>query len=190
MIWRNEHVRCAGRTSGYGRGFLAVSTSLPGVTRTFGMVGDAAAENPLSRMPVGYHFRLATKSGCRKATALANTSPPTHCARNAKLQRGFLDRRHARQTIKAFWRPTCWAAEASWYAASNGGFTCPATPPCLHLADQCPAPTPARLSDPALRARFRECVQTSQTRPATRTARRVDDTAQWCRVHSPGRRAA
>jgi len=48
---------------GRGRSISSTSGSLPGVTRTFATVGDAAMENALSRIYVGYHFRHAVFVG-------------------------------------------------------------------------------------------------------------------------------
>lgn len=48
---------------GGGASFETTSTSLPGVTRHFGSVWDAAWENADSRIYAGYHFRLATEAG-------------------------------------------------------------------------------------------------------------------------------
>lgn len=48
---------------GRGQAFSATSTSLPGVTRSFRDVDAAARENAVSRVYVGYHFRLATEAG-------------------------------------------------------------------------------------------------------------------------------
>jgi hypothetical protein len=48
---------------GHGRGIATTSGSLPGVMRTFATVDDAAAENALSRIYVGYHFRFAAEAG-------------------------------------------------------------------------------------------------------------------------------
>jgi len=48
---------------GRGRSITTTSGSLPGVTRTFATIGDAATENALSRIYVGFHFREATKVG-------------------------------------------------------------------------------------------------------------------------------
>ena len=48
---------------GRGRSISTTSGSLPGVTRTFATVADAAAENALSRIYVGYHFRHAVDVG-------------------------------------------------------------------------------------------------------------------------------
>ena len=48
---------------GRGRSIATTSGSLPGVTRTFETVADAADENALSRIYVGYHFRHAVEVG-------------------------------------------------------------------------------------------------------------------------------
>jgi hypothetical protein len=48
---------------GRGRSITTTSGSLPGVTRTFATIDDAAKENALSRIYVGFHFREATKAG-------------------------------------------------------------------------------------------------------------------------------
>lgn len=48
---------------GHGRRISTTSTSLPGVTRTFATAGDAARENALSRIYVGFHFRHAVDIG-------------------------------------------------------------------------------------------------------------------------------
>ena len=48
---------------GRGPGFSMTSGTLPGVVRTFRSVGDAALENALSRVYVGYHFRHAATVG-------------------------------------------------------------------------------------------------------------------------------
>jgi hypothetical protein len=48
---------------GRGRSITTTSASLPGVTRTFATIDDAAKENALSRVYVGFHFREATKAG-------------------------------------------------------------------------------------------------------------------------------
>lgn len=45
------------------RPISTTSGSLPGVTRTFATVADAARENALSRVYVGFHFRHATEVG-------------------------------------------------------------------------------------------------------------------------------
>jgi hypothetical protein len=44
-------------------GFSATSSSLPNVTRSFGSFSEAAHENSLSRIYVGYHFRHAVMEG-------------------------------------------------------------------------------------------------------------------------------
>ena len=51
---------------GIGRGFTITSGSLPGVARTFRTVADAATENALSRVYVGYHFRHAATAGLKQ----------------------------------------------------------------------------------------------------------------------------
>jgi hypothetical protein len=43
--------------------FSMTSGSLPGVTRSFKNTKEAARENALSRIYIGYHFRLATEAG-------------------------------------------------------------------------------------------------------------------------------
>ena len=48
---------------GRGNRIEMTSGSLPGVTRTFATVGEAATENGLSRIYVGYHFRHAVDVG-------------------------------------------------------------------------------------------------------------------------------
>lgn len=48
---------------GRGRAISMTSGSLPGVTRTFASVDDAAKENGLSRIYVGFHFRYAVEAG-------------------------------------------------------------------------------------------------------------------------------
>jgi hypothetical protein len=48
---------------GRGRSISLTSASLPGVTRTFATVDDAARENALSRIYVGFHFRHAADVG-------------------------------------------------------------------------------------------------------------------------------
>ena len=52
-----------GLIPGRGASFSTTSTSLPGVTRTFSDIAAAARENAVSRVYVGYHFRLATEAG-------------------------------------------------------------------------------------------------------------------------------
>jgi len=49
--------------SGVGPAITTTSGSLPGVTRTFTNVADAAIENAASRVYIGYHFRYATEAG-------------------------------------------------------------------------------------------------------------------------------
>ena len=46
-----------------GKAFSTTSGSLPGVTRTFASVDDAASENAISRVYIGFHFRYATEVG-------------------------------------------------------------------------------------------------------------------------------
>jgi len=46
--------------------FSTTSGSLPGVTRTFATVADAAKENADSRIYIGYHFRHATVRGVQQ----------------------------------------------------------------------------------------------------------------------------
>ena len=48
---------------GHGRPISTTSGSLPGVTRTFATPNDAAIENALSRIYIGFHFRHATEVG-------------------------------------------------------------------------------------------------------------------------------
>lgn len=48
---------------GNGKKFTTTSGSLPGVSRSFKNADDAAKENALSRIYIGYHFRLATEVG-------------------------------------------------------------------------------------------------------------------------------
>ncbi len=57
---------------GRAQGFSATSTSLPGVTRTFRDVDAAARENAVSRVYVGYHFRLATEAGLTQGWGVGN----------------------------------------------------------------------------------------------------------------------
>jgi hypothetical protein len=52
--------------------FSTTSASLPGVTRTFASVSDAAQENALSRIYIGYHFRHATAVGLRQGRAVGH----------------------------------------------------------------------------------------------------------------------
>jgi membrane-associated phospholipid phosphatase len=51
-------------------GFTMESASLPGTPRTFASLAAAAAENALSRVYVGYHFRLATEAGLEQGRAV------------------------------------------------------------------------------------------------------------------------
>ena len=46
------------------------SGSLPGVTRRFSSVAEAARENALSRVYIGYHFRHATVIGLEQGRAV------------------------------------------------------------------------------------------------------------------------
>jgi hypothetical protein len=48
---------------GRGQPITTTSGSLPGVSRTFATVADAAKENADSRVYIGYHFRHATVRG-------------------------------------------------------------------------------------------------------------------------------
>ncbi len=52
------------------RPITTTSGSLPGVTRTFATVADAARENALSRVYVGFHFRHATDVGLAMGRAV------------------------------------------------------------------------------------------------------------------------
>ncbi len=63
---------------GRGRSISTTSGSLPGVTRTFATVGDAASENALSRIYVGYHFRHAVDVGLAQGRLIGD-----YVARNA-----------------------------------------------------------------------------------------------------------
>ena len=45
--------------------FSQTSTTLPGVSRSFTKLSLAAAENNVSRIYVGYHFRLAVDEGLK-----------------------------------------------------------------------------------------------------------------------------
>jgi hypothetical protein len=51
---------------GVGPEFSMTSATLPGVVRTFRTVADAATENALSRVYVGYHFRHAATVGLKQ----------------------------------------------------------------------------------------------------------------------------
>jgi hypothetical protein len=57
---------------GKGPKFSMTSTSLPGVTRTFGSVADAAEENARSRVLVGFHFTHATIVGLAQGRAVGS----------------------------------------------------------------------------------------------------------------------
>ncbi len=57
---------------GHGPGFTTTSTSLPLVTRQFRDVKDAALENALSRVYVGYHFRHAAEVGLAQGWAIGS----------------------------------------------------------------------------------------------------------------------
>ena len=57
---------------GRDRGFSTTSGSLPGVTRSFRSVGQAARENADSRVFVGYHFRHATDVGVAQGRAVGS----------------------------------------------------------------------------------------------------------------------
>jgi hypothetical protein len=50
--------------------FTATSLTLPGVTRTFKRVSDAAEENGLSRLYAGIHFRHAVSAGRRQGRSI------------------------------------------------------------------------------------------------------------------------
>lgn len=63
---------------GRGRSIVTTSGSLPGVQRTFATVGDAASENALSRIYVGYHFRHAVEVGLSQGRQVGD-----YVARNA-----------------------------------------------------------------------------------------------------------
>ncbi len=49
--------------------FSQTSTTLPGITRSFTKLSQAASENSLSRIYVGYHFRLAVEEGLKQGDA-------------------------------------------------------------------------------------------------------------------------
>jgi len=55
---------------GHGPAFSTTSGSLPGVSRTFSSVADAARENADSRVFIGYHFRHATDVGLAQGRAV------------------------------------------------------------------------------------------------------------------------
>ncbi|MEO8333642.1 MAG: vanadium-dependent haloperoxidase [bacterium] len=70
---------------GEGPSFSTTSTSLAGVTRTFRSASAAAAENALSRIYIGYHFRLATEAGLTQGRSVgafvAANAPRPHSGR-------------------------------------------------------------------------------------------------------------
>jgi hypothetical protein len=55
-----------GAITGKSKQFSTTSTSLPGVTRTFKDLDEAANENADSRVFVGFHFRHATEEGLKQ----------------------------------------------------------------------------------------------------------------------------
>ena len=55
---------------GRGPAITTTSGSLPGVTRRFSSVAEAARENALSRIYIGYHFRHATTVGLAQGRAV------------------------------------------------------------------------------------------------------------------------
>jgi hypothetical protein len=55
-----------GAIPGKEKKFSTTSMSLPGVTRNFKDLDDAAKENADSRVFVGFHFRLATEAGLKQ----------------------------------------------------------------------------------------------------------------------------
>lgn len=59
------------RTLGDQRTFTVTSPTLPGVTRTYGRFSDAAAEEGLSRIYCGIHFRNAMNAGLQQGDAVA-----------------------------------------------------------------------------------------------------------------------
>jgi membrane-associated phospholipid phosphatase len=69
--WPSAHASAGGAASAIirdvlGRAtqpFTATSTTLPGTTRTFSSVAEAARENAVSRVYVGFHFRQAVDEG-------------------------------------------------------------------------------------------------------------------------------
>ena len=69
---------------GHGKPFTTTSTSLPGVTRSFSSVAEAAHENALSRIYIGYHFRHATDAGVTQGRAVGNYVA-THSLRALRL---------------------------------------------------------------------------------------------------------
>jgi hypothetical protein len=57
---------------GRGPAFSTTSGSLPGASRRFASVADAARENALSRIYIGYHFRHATAIGLTQGRAVGD----------------------------------------------------------------------------------------------------------------------
>ena len=57
--------------------FSQTSTTLPGVTRTFSKLSQAASENNLSRIYVGYHFRLAVDEGLKQGDGIGKLAVQT-----------------------------------------------------------------------------------------------------------------
>ena len=57
---------------GRGPAITTTSASLPGVSRTFASVSDAADENALSRIYVGFHFRHAVNVGIQQGREVGN----------------------------------------------------------------------------------------------------------------------
>jgi hypothetical protein len=57
--------------------FTQTSTSLPGVTRSYSRFSQAADENGLSRIYVGYHFRLAVTEGRKQGEAIGELTLQT-----------------------------------------------------------------------------------------------------------------
>jgi hypothetical protein len=72
-----------GVVPGKSKKFSTTSGSLPGVTRSFKNLDDAAKENADSRVFVGYHFRHATEAGLKQGKEVGdfivhNALKPTH----------------------------------------------------------------------------------------------------------------
>ena len=72
-----------GAIPGKEKKFSTTSSSLPGVTRTFKNLDDAARENADSRVLVGFHFRHATEEGLKQGKKvgdfiLHNALKPIH----------------------------------------------------------------------------------------------------------------
>jgi hypothetical protein len=57
---------------GRGPPIATTSGSLPGVTRRFSSVAEAAQENAVSRVYIGYHFRHATTVGLAQGRAVGD----------------------------------------------------------------------------------------------------------------------